>query len=46
MGGLRYHDRLRLGFFIDNGFADSFFEQLVLNKFVFPEWAGQRNLAE
>ena len=47
MGGLRYHDRKRLGFFIDKGNADSFFEQLVkLNKFVFTEWVEQGNLAE
>ncbi len=36
MGGLRYHDRKRLCYFIDKGNADSFFEQLVkLNEFVF-----------
>ena len=47
MGGLRYHDRKRLCFFIDKGNADSFFEQLVkLNKFVLTEWVSQGNLAE
>ena len=47
MGGLHYHDRKRLCFFIDKGNADSFFEQLVkLNKFVFTEWTRQGNLAE
>jgi len=46
MGGLRYHDRKRLCFFIDKGNADSFFEQLVkLNEFVFTEWVKQGNLA-
>lgn len=35
MGGLRYHDKSRLCFFVDKGNADSFFEQLVkLNEFV------------
>ena len=47
MGGLRYHDRKRLCFFIDKGNDDSFFEQLVkLNKFVLTEWVSQGNLAE
>lgn len=47
MGGLRYHDRKRLCYFIDKGNADSFFEQLVkLNEFVFTEWVRQGNLAE
>ena len=46
MGGLRYHDRKRLCFFIDKGNADSFFEQLVkLNEFIFTEWVKQGNLA-
>lgn len=47
MGGLRYHDRKRLCFFIDKGNADSFFEQLVkLNDFVKQEWVQQGNIAE
>ena len=47
MGGLRYHDRFRLCFFIDKGNADSFFEQLVkLNEFVKQEWVSQGNYAE
>ncbi len=47
MGGLRYHDRKRLCFFIDKGNADSFFEQLVkLNDFVKREWVQQGNIAE
>ena len=46
MGGLRYHDRKRLCYFIDEGNADSFFEQLVkLNEFVFTEWVEQGNVA-
>ncbi len=46
MGGLRYHDRKRLCYFIDKGNADSFFEQLVkLNDFVFAEWVRQGNVA-
>lgn len=45
-GGLRYHDRKRLCYFIDEGNADSFFEQLVkLNEFVFTEWVEQGNVA-
>ena len=44
MGGLRYHDRKRLCFFIDRGNADSFFEQLIkLNEFVKQEWVKQGN---
>jgi transposase len=44
MGGLRYHDRKRLCFFIDRGNADSFFEQLVkINEFVKQEWVAQGN---
>ncbi len=47
MGGLRYHNRKRLCFFIDRGNADSFFEQLVkLNEFVKQEWASQGNCPE
>jgi hypothetical protein len=47
MGGLRYHDRKRLCFFVDKGNADSFFEQLVkLNEFVKQEWVGQGNSSE
>lgn len=47
MGGLRYHDRKRLCFFIDKGNADSFFEQLVkLNHFVKQEWVEQENIGE
>lgn len=47
MGGLRYHDRKRLCFFVDRGNGESFFEQLEkLNEFVLQEWVGQGNLAE
>lgn len=47
MGGLRSHDRKRLGFFVDKGNADSFFEQLVkLNDFVKQEWIRQGNSSE
>ena len=47
MGGLRYHDRRRLCYFIDKGNADSFFEQLKqLNDFVFQEWVEQGNSVE
>jgi hypothetical protein len=42
MGGLRYHDRRCLCYFIDKGNADSFFEQLVkLNEFIKQEWVEQ-----
>ena len=47
MGGLRYHDRKRLCFFIDKGNADSFFEQLIkLNEFAKQEWVDQGNPSE
>ena len=44
MGGLRYHDRKRLCFFVDKGNGESFFEQLnSLNEFVKQEWIEQWN---
>ena len=47
MGGLRYHGRKRLCFFVDRGNADSFFEQLAkLNEFVKQEWVDQGNAFE
>ena len=47
MGGLRYHDRLRLNFFVDKGNGRSFFEQLSkLNEFVKQEWIKQGNKSE
>jgi hypothetical protein len=47
MGGLRYHDRLSLSFFIDKGNGESFFESLEkLNNFVGTEWVKQGNKLE
>ncbi len=47
MGGLRYHDRLRLNFFVDKGNGESFFESLEkLNKFIKAEWVRQGNRDE
>ena len=47
MGGLRYHDRKRLCFFVDKGNGDNFFEQLEkLNEFVLSEWVKQGNSSE
>ena len=39
MGGVRYHDRKRICYFIDKGTGESFSEQLKqLNEFVKKEW--------
>ena len=47
MGGLRYHDRKSLSFFVDKGNGESFFESLEkLNNFVCTEWVGQGNKDE
>ena len=47
MGGLRYHDRKRLCYFVEKGNALSFFEQLEkLNAFIKKEWTEQGNPAE
>ena len=47
MGGLRYHDRKSLSFFVDKGNGESFFEQLgKLSKFVCAEWVSQGNKPE
>lgn len=47
MGGLRYHDRRRLCYFVEKGNADSFYAQLQqLNAFVKQEWIAQGNKAE
>ena len=47
MGGLRYHDRKRLCYFVDKGNADSFVEQLEkLNEFGKQEWIEQGNKSE
>jgi transposase len=46
MGGLRYHDRHRLCFFIERGNSETFYEQLVqLQAFVQQEWVGQGHAA-
>ena len=47
MGGLRYHDRKNLTFFVDNGNGESFFESLEkLNQFIKAEWIKQGNKLE
>lgn len=47
MGGLRYHDRKSLNFFVDKGNGESFFESLEkLNNFVCTEWVEQGNKNE
>ncbi len=47
MGGLRYHDRLSLSFFVDNGNGERFFGSLEkLNKFIKAEWVKQGNKNE
>ncbi len=47
MGGLRYHDRKSLNFFVDKGDGESFFESLEkLNKFICTEWDRQGNKHE
>ncbi len=44
MGGLRYHDRKNLSFFVENGNGESLFESLEkLNQFIKAEWVRQRN---
>ncbi len=46
MGGVRYHDRKRICFFIDKGNGDSFYEQLErLNEFIKKEWVSAGNPA-
>jgi transposase len=47
MGGLRYHDRKSLSFFVDKGNGESFFESLEkLNKSIKAEWVSQGNKSE
>ncbi len=47
MGGLRYHDRKNLSFFVNNGNSESFFESLEkLNQFIKAEWVKQGNKLE
>lgn len=44
MGGLRFHDKKRICYFIDKGTGESFYEQLEnLNNFVRTEWVMQGN---
>ena len=44
MGGVRYHDRKRICYFIDLGTGESFYEQLEkLNEFVKKEWVQSGN---
>jgi transposase len=46
MGGVRYHDRKRICFFIEKGNGDSFYEQLErLNEAIKKEWVLAGNLA-
>lgn len=45
MGGVRYHDKKRICYFIEKGSGESFYEQLEkLNDFVKTEWVMQGNL--
>ena len=45
MGGVRYHDKKRICYFIELGNGESFYEQLEkLNDFVKTEWVMQGNL--
>ncbi len=47
MGGVRYHDRKRMCYFIKKGTGESFYEQLEqLNQFVQQEWMAVENVAE
>lgn len=47
MGGMREQDRKRVCFFIKQGNADTFYEQVQqLHEFVKNEWVAQGNLAE
>ena len=44
MGGLRYHDKKRINFFIEKGNADIFYEQIKqLNDWLLKEWIEQGN---
>ena len=45
MGGVRYHDKKRICYFIEKGNGESFYEQLKkLNDLVKTEWVMQGNL--
>ncbi len=47
MGGIRFHDRKRVCYFIDKGTSENFYAQLEqLNEWVKQEWVGQGNDAE
>lgn len=47
MGGMREKDRKRVCFFIKQGNADTFYDQVQqLHEFVKNEWVAQGNLAE
>ena len=47
MGGMREKDRKRVCFFIKQGNADTFYEQVQqLHEFVKNEWVAQGNLTE
>lgn len=47
MGGVRYHDRKRVCYFIDKGNSESFYAQLErLNEWVKQEWVEQGNRQE
>ena len=47
MGGVRYHDRKRVCYFIDKGNSESFYAQLEqLNEWVKQEWVEQGNCRE
>jgi transposase len=47
MGGLRYHDRKNLSFFVEQGNGESFLESLEkLNQFIKAEWMKQGNKLE
>jgi len=47
MGGVRYHDRKRVCYFIDKGNSESFYAQLEqLNEWVRQEWVEQGNKRE
>ena len=47
MGGLRYHDKLSLNFYVDKGSGESFFDSSEkLNNFIKAEWVRQGNRLE
>lgn len=47
MGGVRYHDKKRMCYFIDKGNSTSFYEQIKkLHAFVKEEWINQGNLED